>query len=391
MGLILRLAIPSVDDRDVKKRCGEEYLWKDYLDKIVAILYTRHTNALKIILVNDNYTGSSIKDDEHDRRASKHRSLPNIFPKVRDKFPSPGQYNKFLLKAENKVRLQKILKNHLIGEVKKHQPVVIYCETEVATNLNENVENSDFSFKQAEADTMIFTAYSVLRNTYEGPVIVDSEDTDVYVQSSFVSHQSTGDLYIKNKINYFNCRELISYNMSKIIIQLHIITGSDHTSGFFGHGKKSIFDMVKKDQNSQEMLQNVGCSLSLEKEVIANMREFILTKVYRENAKTCGEARSSKWKKLKKKTMIRLPPDNDSLMQHFKRCNYLSFCQMNYDMKHHPSPIGNGWEIINGKCRPVRYTVPALPNQFVFIPSIDDDESESEVSEYGDSSGSDDK
>ena len=91
MGLILRLAIPSVDDRDVKKRCGEEYLWKDYLDKIVAILYTRHTNALKIILVNDNYTGSSIKDDEHDRRASKHRSLPNIFPKVRDKFPSPGQ------------------------------------------------------------------------------------------------------------------------------------------------------------------------------------------------------------------------------------------------------------------------------------------------------------
>ena len=52
--------------------------------------------------------------------------------------------------------------------------------------------------------------------------------------------------------------------------------------------------MVKKDQNSQEMLQNVGCSLSLEKEVIANMREFILTKIYRENAKTCGEARSSK-------------------------------------------------------------------------------------------------
>ena len=29
----------------------------------------------------------------------------------------------------------------------------------------------------------------------------------------------------------------------------------------------------------------------------------------------------------------------------------------------HPSPIDNGWEIINGKCRPVRYTVPPLPLQ----------------------------
>ena len=32
---------------------------------------------------------------------------------------------------------------HTRGEVKKHQPVVIYCETEIATNLNENVENSE--------------------------------------------------------------------------------------------------------------------------------------------------------------------------------------------------------------------------------------------------------
>ena len=96
----------------------------------------------------------------------------------------------------------------------------------------------------------------------------------------------------------------------------------------------------------------------------------------RKNAKFCRIEKQSTWRAFKR---------------HFKRCNYLSFCQMNYDLKHHPSPVGNGWEIINGKCRPVRYTVPALPNQFVFIPSIDDDESASEVSEYGDSSGSDDE
>jgi len=30
-------------------------------------------------------------------------------------------------------------------------------------------------------------------------------------------------------------------------------------------------------------------------------------------------------------------------------------------IKKHPSPIGHGWELVDGNCRPVRYTHPALP------------------------------
>ena len=30
-------------------------------------------------------------------------------------------------------------------------------------------------------------------------------------------------------------------------------------------------------------------------------------------------------------------------------------------MKQHPSPLGHGWELVGGHCRPVRHRRPALP------------------------------
>ena len=49
-----------------------------------------------------------------------------------------------------------------------------------------------------------------------------------------------------------------------------------------------------------------------------------------------------------------LPPDNDSLNLHIMRANYLAI------YRNHPSPIGHGWEMMNGHWRPVRYR--PLPN-----------------------------
>jgi len=30
-------------------------------------------------------------------------------------------------------------------------------------------------------------------------------------------------------------------------------------------------------------------------------------------------------------------------------------------LKHHPTPLGLGWELVGGRCRPVRHTRPVLP------------------------------
>ena len=90
---------------------------------------------------------------------------------------------------------------------------------------------------------------------------------------------------------------------------------------------------------------------------------------------------------------MRLPPDDDSLRLHLERTNYLSYCQMHYDLREHPSPIGHGWKIINGKCRPVRHTLPALPDylrkQAYTLQNSDESSSDEDASECGESTDSD--
>ena len=88
------------------------------------MIYSRHNNTTTIILINNNYTVlTSIKDDEHKLRTSTHTILPNIYPKEAEKFPTPSQFKRIILKSENKVRLQK--KN--IRFAKKYHFLGGYC------------------------------------------------------------------------------------------------------------------------------------------------------------------------------------------------------------------------------------------------------------------------
>jgi len=71
---------------------------------------------------------------------------------------------------------------------------------------------------------------------------------------------------------------------------------------------------VISDTEARELLQQVGERPELRDEVKAAMRTFVLHTMYSENAGvTCGQARASKWHKMKKKSTVRLPPDDDTL------------------------------------------------------------------------------
>ena len=107
-----------------------------------------------------------------------------------------------------------------------------------------------------------------------------------------------------------------------------------------------------------------------------------------------AEARAMKWKTLKNKSFIRLPPDADSLRQHCLRANYLAYLVRHPSMKHHPHPSPLVWELVDGRCRPVRHTRPALPTH---LPapgpaedSCEEDEDEDEESKDANEEGDDD-
>ena len=139
----------------------------------------------------------------------------------------------------------------------------------------------------------------------------DDEDTDVLVLSSFVSHKDTCILWVKRKKSIFDSNKFFSIELSSIIVKLHVLTGSDVTSGFFGRGKKAVINNVLKNiAQAKFMLEELGESLNINEIVYAKVTLFILRFIYNDKkSKTLAESRCMTWKRMKKKSTQRLPPD----------------------------------------------------------------------------------
>ena len=130
------------------------------------------------------------------------------------------------------------------------------------------MDDTYFVFQHSEADIMLISACAKIRTTNSQiAAVLDSEDTDVYVQAVFDAYKLEGDLFIKRKNEFINCRAMLSADVANIIIPLHIITGSDQTSGFYGHGKKRVLKNVINDTEARQLLMAVGDNITLEEDV----------------------------------------------------------------------------------------------------------------------------
>ena len=141
-----------------------------------------------------------------------------------------------------------------------------------------------------------------------------------------------------------------------------------------------IYEQVAKSPEAQQKRSKCGDSINLEEEVLENLFQFTRHIIHGNiKSSTMAESRSLKWKMLKNKSCSCLPPDEDCLPQHCLRANYLAYLLRHPSLKHHPSPIGHGWELVGGYCRPVRHTRPALPVHLPAIWTVDlSDEDESD-------------
>jgi len=185
MGFIWRLATPTTEDRE--KGDETKYLWADYAEKIVKIVLSRHSSAETIICVNDPYCLSySIKDCERQQRTMLQGTVPNVFMKSDDSFPSLTEFKTIMCGERNKQRLQNFLKDAFSKVSQQVPQILIYCVGNRCTNLKTGEEVCHFKCEQSEADTAMFTIYGALRDAgYTEAVMIDSEDTDVYVQAAY--------------------------------------------------------------------------------------------------------------------------------------------------------------------------------------------------------------
>ena len=223
---------------------------------------------------------------------------------------------------------------------------IIFCVDESAQNLGIGQFASEYSCFHAEADTAMFYIYSVLRaQGYTKAVIIDTEDTDNYVQAAYVSHQISRVLCIKKRTQNIDTKSLCNKEIVASIIPLH------------------------------DLLASCSTELPASKEVLDDLKKFVMRYVYCDTEKlTLPELRAAKWRAQKKKFTTRLPQDSDSLQLHLKQANYLSFLRKHSTIQSHPSPLGHWWQLVDGLCLPVRCELLALPSWIPVTLNMTDDE-----------------
>ena len=106
--------------------------------------------------------------------------------------------------------------------------------------------------------------------------------------------------------NLFKCTVLISSNIANVLVPFHVTNGYNHTSGFYGRGKISIFEKLQKHQEEQHLLQKFRESLKFSDDVRDDLRRFVLLKISGGKETNYTEAKGEKIRKMKKKSLVRL-------------------------------------------------------------------------------------
>ena len=124
----------------------------------------------------------------------------------------------------------------------------------------------------------------------------------------------------------------------------HALTGCDSTSCLCGKGKPRAWRIYRKEIGNLESLSRLGESMIIDPRVQETVNHFI-SLLY--SSKPEGDVNSLRYKLFcqKQATNEKLPPTQDSLIQHTKRANYQTFIWRNA-LKAEPelpSPTGNGW------------------------------------------------
>ena len=141
------------------------------------------------------------------------------------------------------------------------------------------------------------------------------------------------------------------------------MTVCDSNNGFYGHGKNSVYDKISRVLHLWDLIIDVGKERPLSDSVSKVMKTFVIQAIYGNNkSQSPGEATSVKWKSMKKKSTLRLCPDDDTLDHYCERASYISYIQLHPEVYNHPSSTGHGWMLVDGRCCPVRNRLSALPN-----------------------------
>ena len=223
------------------------------------------------------------------------KSVPRVFPKLKDKFPSFSEFKTFVCSDENKTIFQHLIKIELFRVASSISKELIHSCGKFVWNLSNNAEILDLKCSQFKADTILFSIYYNIPSTDSNTmVVIYTTDRDCYAQAAAISKKVEGPLTLKRKGQLILCNELCPPNLAEIIVQFYTMTVCDSSNGFYGHGN-SIYDQISSVSHLRDSIINVRKKLPLSESVCKVMKTFVIQTINGDNkSETSGEARPVK-------------------------------------------------------------------------------------------------
>ncbi len=141
--------------------------------------------------------------------------------------------------------------------------------------------------------------------------------------------------------------------MATSIILLHVLTGCDLNSGFYGASKKLIADLLENSKEAHNFLEACRTQFPVTQEVISDLICIIMipkTIPFKKWERWSGELR-------RRKHTMWFWPDLDSIHPNLEH----AYLQKHNILQRYPSPSGHAWHLVTGLFLPIHSIQASLP------------------------------
>lgn len=326
----------------------------DYADHVFIPHINKQLESCKRVdVVWDKYNPTSLKEATREKRGK------GVRRKCEGRNKLPLKWADFLKDPTNKQELFAFLSKKLASvECAENKVIVVTCDSEV---ILRGTDRSMPPCDHEEADTrLIIHLQDALLNGCSN-CMVRTVDTDVVVILIGKFHHlmtlcadvkicaafGTGKTFTYININAIY--EKLGEEKSQALPVFHSFTGCDTTSSFFGRGKKSAWEAwncyPQVTHAFTYMALHPYTELDIDNENFKLLERFTVI-LYDKNCEldNVNEARKELFCQ-KSKSMEKLPPTKDALLQHSKRAAYQAgvWCTSEHSQQHTPNPEGWGW------------------------------------------------
>ena len=265
----------------------------------------------------------------------------------------------------NQKRLQTMIKAELTDIAQSIKQELLYSVGEECTSLSFGTSPDECPSVSMTLTPSCSSAMSPSDHKQLSIILSSTLPTRTCTCRQLPSHTRSlaSYIYIRQKNELLLCKSMCSdQNVAKCLIPFHVMTGCGSNSCFYGHTANchSLRECWKSAE-ARSLLLKCGESFQLNDIALNDLKIDVMRYVYGHvHGFSFDMLRAEKWRCQKKKSLMRLLPDDDCLKQNITRANFLAYIQRHPELRDHPSHVSYGWTLVNGCCRPVCHIQQAL-------------------------------